>query len=118
MTTVELAVKRIDDDGVAALRRALEIEEAARSLTEFVAIGHDLHDVLAAIPENPVLELLTHVLTQLTRWHQASPTGIRARSSDVRHVHEGIVQAIVDRDAELARHRMRRHLDALVAWVS
>ena len=35
----------------------------------------------------------------------------------VTDVHQRIVDAIVAGDVDLARHRMRRHLDALVDWV-
>jgi DNA-binding GntR family transcriptional regulator len=31
-------------------------------------------------------------------------------------VHQRIVEAIVAGDGDLARHRLRRHLDALVRW--
>jgi DNA-binding FadR family transcriptional regulator len=37
-------------------------------------------------------------------------------SQDVVDVHQRIVEAIVTSDRDLARHRLRRHLDALVAW--
>jgi DNA-binding FadR family transcriptional regulator len=119
LTTVELAVKRLDEQGEESLFRALEVERAAGSLEEFVHVGHDLHDVLAGIPRNPVLELLTRVVTQLTRLHAGMPPGRTTppSSSDVQRTHEAIVKAIVDRDTELAGHRMRRHLDALMAWV-
>jgi DNA-binding FadR family transcriptional regulator len=120
LTVVELAVKRLDETGEHALRDALERERSAsRVIEEFVAIGHDLHDVLAAASGNPVLELFSMVLTRLTRLHQNVPPGgdPAAGSVEVRRTHARIVEAILDRDTELARHRMRRHLDALTSWV-
>jgi DNA-binding FadR family transcriptional regulator len=66
-----------------------------------------------------VLELLTMVLTRLTRIHMAPPaTGGSGLLSpqDVIDVHQRIVDAILAGDRDLARHRMRRHLDALVLW--
>jgi DNA-binding FadR family transcriptional regulator len=119
MAVLDLVLETLDEAGEARLREALEAERAATT-TEFAVTGHDLHGVLAEVAGNRVLELLTLVLVRLARFHSAPPSG-RATSDplptgDVMHVHGRIVEAILDRDAELARHRMRRHLDALVAW--
>jgi DNA-binding GntR family transcriptional regulator len=37
--------------------------------------------------------------------------------SEAVNAHAAIVEAVVDHDLELARSRMRRHLDALRTWV-
>ncbi len=118
LETTELAVKRLDEHDETVLYEALDTERTAASFEEFVTIGHDLHDVLAEIPQNPVLTLLSLVFTRLTRMHQGVPPGrSRPSAADVQRSHDAIVQAIVQRDAELALHRMRRHLDALMVWV-
>jgi DNA-binding FadR family transcriptional regulator len=75
--------------------------------------------VLAAVAGNPVLELLALVLIRLTVPHGTAPVGapgLRA-TEEVIDVHQRIVEAILAGDHELARHRMRRHLDALVDWM-
>ena len=119
LITVELVVEHHDDGDIVALHEALEIERSAPSLEQFVAVGHDLHDVLARIPGNPVLELLCVVVTRLTRMHQGVAPGstVRPSSDPVHRTHVAIVKAIEAGDAGLARHRMRRHLDALRAFV-
>jgi DNA-binding FadR family transcriptional regulator len=50
--------------------------------------------------------------------HSAAPAGAPdpIPAQDVISVHERIVEAILADDASLARHRMRRHLDALLNW--
>jgi DNA-binding FadR family transcriptional regulator len=55
------------------------------------------------------------VLIRLTRLRSVEGTAKarRAIEPEVYRTHEGIVTAIVDRDRELARHRMRRHLTAV-----
>jgi DNA-binding FadR family transcriptional regulator len=117
LAIVELAVKRLDDRRVELLQQALEQEQAA-SAQEFYTVGHDLHAVLASIVDNPVLELLSLVLVRLTRLHAHAPPGTkRVPTEDVIRVHAAIVEAVASRDVELASHRMRRHLDALVSWV-
>jgi DNA-binding GntR family transcriptional regulator len=81
-------------------------------------MGHDLHAVLAAVAGNRVMELLVLVLLRLTRFHSAAPPEVKGAipTGEVMHVHHRLVEAIIARDGALARHRMRRHLDALVRW--
>jgi len=133
LIAVEQAVERLDDEAVAELEQALAAEESAASAEQLAEIGHDIHDVLARLTGNPVLELLCVVLTRLTRMHQRAASGDTRGSGDgkrsgagrsgkrwyeeVHATHTAIVEAMVARDVGLARHRMRRHLDALMAYV-
>jgi DNA-binding FadR family transcriptional regulator len=111
----------LDSDAVARLDVALKAEEAA-TREEFGIVGHDLHGVLASVAGNRVLELLTAVLLLLTRHHMRPPDEAPNPSEDpmpnrnVMQAHRAIVDAVVARDADRARHRLRRHLDALRRW--
>jgi DNA-binding FadR family transcriptional regulator len=115
MAVLERALKRIDDHGEAQLREALDAEEAATD-DDPPSLDHDLHAVLARVTGNRVLELLVLVLVRLQRFHRAAtPGGPDGLARDeVLDAHRGIVETIVEGDLDLARHRMRRHLDALV----
>ncbi len=77
------------------------------------------HTELARLSGNPVLALFLRIITELFRRHTSvqdqPPPGDEA-ADEVRHVHERILAAVLDGDAGLARHRMRRHLEALVHW--
>ena len=77
------------------------------------------HTELAAAAGNPVLSLFGSIITELFRRHAAAHDrtlpGDRA-AEEVRQVHQHILDAIRAGDAGLARHRMRRHLDALSHW--
>lgn len=117
LAIVELAVKRMTDDDVVALRRVLDLEQEAPE-EEIPDVGHDVHAELAGMVDNPVLELLALVLIRLTRLHQTAGTGSTPpRRSDVHRAHSAIVRAVADHDSDLAARRMRRHLDALRDWV-
>jgi len=117
LAIIDLAVKRLDEPRVALLDQALAAERLA-SAEDFSSVGHDLHAVLASIADNPVFELIALVLIRLTRSHQAAPPEAeRVPTEDVIRIHAAIVDAVSNRDIELARHRMRRHLEALAAWV-
>ena len=117
MTVLDRVIDGLDDAGVAALRRALEVEAAASS-EELPVIGHDFHTVLADVAGNRVLALLADVLVHLSRSRVAVPEPPEeVPTGAVTRAHRGIVDAIAARDLDLARQRMRSHLDALVRWV-
>jgi DNA-binding FadR family transcriptional regulator len=76
------------------------------------------HSELALLAGNPVLSLFLAILTELFRRHATGHEplpGDRA-AEEVQHVHQRILDAIVQGDAGVARHRMRRHLDSLLPW--
>ena len=122
-TAIELAVldrvlEHPDPEIVARLRDALTAEQSA-TRSEFVGVGHDLHDVLAELTGNRVLQLLTQVLVRLSRRRATPPDDAvdKVPAAHIHRVHTKLVEAIVDGDRELARHRARRHLQELERWV-
>jgi DNA-binding FadR family transcriptional regulator len=77
------------------------------------------HTGLASLAGNAVLALFLRILVELFRRHWASteqPIPSHADLLDVRHAHLRIIEAIVQGDESLARHRTRRHLDAAASW--
>ncbi|MGD0748124.1 MAG: FCD domain-containing protein [Acidimicrobiales bacterium] len=113
----DLAAARIDDVGTAGLDEALA-REANATDAERVEAVHDLHAAVAAAAQNRVLHLVALVLIRLSRLYQIerlAPKTQKQIKDEVLRTHEGIARAIEDGDRELARHRMRRHLEALGA---
>lgn len=111
----DLAAARIDDAGVTGLLEALVREEHATDSERAEAV-HDLHAAVAAAAHNRALQLVALVLIRLSRLHQIERLAPKARkqiASEVLRTHEGIARAVEDGDRDLARHRMRRHLEAL-----
>jgi DNA-binding FadR family transcriptional regulator len=115
----DLAARRIDAEGAALLRQALRREGNAAGAERLEAV-HDLHVAVAASTHNGVLALVALVLIRLSALHQSE--GLAARrlrnSAEVLRAHEGIAAAIESGDRKLARHRMRRHLQALAALMT
>uniref|UniRef100_A0AAU2AAM6 FCD domain-containing protein n=1 Tax=Streptomyces sp. NBC_00093 TaxID=2975649 RepID=A0AAU2AAM6_9ACTN len=77
------------------------------------------HSELAALADNPVLSLFLAIITELFRRHASGhdrPLPGDTAADEVQHVHQRILDAIVQGDAGVARHRMGRHLDALIPW--
>jgi DNA-binding FadR family transcriptional regulator len=118
MSVLDRVLANLDDAGAAALERALEAERSATE-AELAVLGHDLHAVLAGVAGNRALELLAKVLVRLTRFQVAGPREAddSVPAAEVMRVHQRIVEAILAGDGDLARHRLRRHLEALVLWV-
>jgi len=113
----DLAAERIDDEGVAGLHEALLREEHGTD-AEQAEVVHDLHAAVAAAAQNRVLQLVALVLIRLSRLHQIERLAPKARGqirAEVLRTHEGIARAVESGDREMARHRMRRHLEALGA---
>jgi DNA-binding FadR family transcriptional regulator len=111
----DLAADRIDEAGSAGLQDALRREEHATDAERVEAV-HDLHAAVAAAAQNRVLNLVALVLIRLSRLHQIerlAPKTQREIQAEVLRTHIGIASAVEAGDRELARHRMRRHLEAL-----
>jgi len=116
----DLAAQRVDDEAVARLAEALSREENASDVERVEAI-HDLHAVAAAAAQNRAIHLVALVLIRLSRLHQIERLAPKARkqiAAEVLRTHKGIAAAIEKGDSELARHRMRGHLEALGSLMS
>jgi len=119
LACVELATNRMDDDAIMSITAALAAERTAAD-HEFSPTAHDLHVVIGNLTQNRVLALMVQVLARLSMLHQRGPADVGPAPPVMREVvatHEKIVEAIVSGDAELARFRMRRHLDAMLPWL-
>ena len=113
----DLAAERVDEEGAVGLQEALLREERGTD-AEQAELVHDLHAAVAAAAKNRVLSLVALVLIRLSRLHQIERLAPKARKqirAEVLRTHEGIARAVESGDREMARHRMRRHLEALGA---
>ncbi|MEB3983707.1 FCD domain-containing protein [Mycobacterium sp. 663a-19] len=77
------------------------------------------HVGLAQLAGNALLDLFLRIIVELFRRHwsttgQSLPTGADVIAVDRAHVR--ILEAISAGDDSLARHRIRRHLDAAASW--
>ncbi|BBX48827.1 FCD domain-containing protein [Mycobacterium cookii] len=118
---VAKVVRRHDTAEVRAFldrHRAL-IEEAGDDPRKAGVEEFLFHTGLATLAGNAVLELFLRILVELFRRHWAStdrPVPSHGDLVDVRHAHLRIIEAIAHGDDSLARHRVRRHLDAAASW--
>ncbi|MGI9008315.1 MAG: GntR family transcriptional regulator [Streptosporangiaceae bacterium] len=103
--------------GAPAVSAAVESERAYQGDDE-AQVRHALHAAVAGSAGNRALELVALVLIRLSRLHQIERLAPVARDqvrAEVLRAHLAIAAAIAAGDGELARHRMRRHLEALAA---
>jgi DNA-binding FadR family transcriptional regulator len=131
IAAVEQATKALDEEGIARLKEALELESLEPPLTDPSGLEldgpHEIHGVIAELSGNPALHLFVDILVQLTSSEHGRfeyrrvvrSTSDRDRVAQSIHTaHYAIVEAMISGDAALAMHRMRRHLDAMSGWIS
>jgi DNA-binding FadR family transcriptional regulator len=118
LALVDLLVDRMNKERAEHLRAALRAE--AQSEDTFDRTAHDLHATIASLAGNRALELVELVLIRLTRLHQVerNPRARRKMQPAVYRAHEAIIAAIIERDRELARYRIRRHLTAVATHLA
>lgn len=121
LAAVDLAASKLDDDGATALLASLVAERDAVEV-DLNQISHELHVLVAELAGNRLLLLFLRILIRLSARHTTPGSGRRSRASrqelatEVNLVHTSIVEALLARDGDLARHRMQKHLAALVPW--
>jgi DNA-binding FadR family transcriptional regulator len=121
----------LSPDDLRVVREAIELgciqavataAPAPNAASRLHAAGQDdsgdvFHTELAELAGNPVLTLFLRIITELWARHSRTerpPTP--AVETEVRRVHDRILDAVLAGDEGLAQHRMRRHLQALTTW--
>jgi DNA-binding FadR family transcriptional regulator len=116
VAAVQLAAEHITEDGIGSLRKALEAEMTV-SVEEFPHVTKNIHVKIAELSGNPVLPLFVNMLTELVDARAGRQLlHVEDFTGQVHAAHTAIVEAVVRGDVGLARHRMIRHLDALMPW--
>ena len=113
-----LAARVITDEQVAELRGILELSEKAETAQRFVELDAEFHRQIVALVGNPVLSVLTQVLstpTQRVRILRGDRVG-RAIET-VYAEHQAILDALAARDAELAAAAATVHVAAVELWL-
>ena len=107
-----LAAQRAEDDHIAAMRMAVEtMDHALNDADAYIAADNDFHRAVARGSANPlILALMDSIVDLLSDQRKmvfAVPGGPERGQTHHRHV----LNAIVMKDSEAARERMRAHLD-------
>ncbi len=104
----ELAAVRFTEDDAAELRK-LRAEEADGTVRDHRA----LHARLATITRNPALELFVEILNRVALlYFRGGPSLSETTLTESEQAHARITDAVLSGDADRARRRMRRHLEA------
>ena len=101
--------------GGAALGGAAPGREASGPDDESVDVPQDLHVTMAGTARSRVLELVALVFIRLYQIEHLAPAAWRQIRAEMQHAHEAIAAAVESGDRDLARDRMRSHLDAVAA---
>ncbi|GAA3526973.1 FCD domain-containing protein [Amycolatopsis ultiminotia] len=118
-TVARVTQRHLDGDPNVALRLGHAVRWATEAPAGEPRKSDLFHAELADLAGSRVLSLLLSILTELFRRHAAGQDrqlpGDEAMH-EVQHVHQRILDAVLAGDSGVARHRMRRHLDALTPW--
>ncbi|ADJ48878.1 GntR family transcriptional regulator [Amycolatopsis mediterranei S699] len=118
-TVARVTARHADGDAEVAERLAAAVRWPTEGPADAPRKADLFHAELAELAGNPVLSLFLSIITELFRRHAAGqdrPLPGDSAADEVQHVHQRILDAILVGDAGVARHRMRRHLDALIPW--
>jgi DNA-binding FadR family transcriptional regulator len=118
-TVAQVTTRHAEGDHEVTERLAAAVRWASEGPADEPRKADLFHSELAQLAGNPVLSLFLGIITELFRRHAAGqdrPLPGDKAAEEVQHVHQRILDAILQGDAGVARHRMRRHLDALIPW--
>ena len=108
---VRQAATEAGKDDIAALKQALEANEAAIEDSElFYRTDIAFHSVLYQIPQNPVLPAVHKAYTTWLALHWSQMPRLPERNRANFKAHKAIYEAILMRDADAAEAALRAHL--------
>jgi DNA-binding GntR family transcriptional regulator len=116
------AAEKATDNDIAALHKAYARHVAAAKEGGEGPVwrsgDEDFHVLIARASRNPILiQLLTEEFYQLVRFYRSRLVYVRGRGARTIAEHRRILEAIEDRDRDLAEMQMRRHIaSARVQW--
>lgn len=123
LSCVDSAIENLDGGGERRIKDFLDNEierivtghESGRPGDDYAS--NDFHLLLAELTGNPAMELFVQILSRVTSRHSARAASLEDTAKEVHRAHSRIAEAILDRDLETARRRLKRHLDFIVAYL-
>jgi DNA-binding FadR family transcriptional regulator len=119
LTAMELATKRLTEEGAMRLRRLIEDEAhvlAGGTVERSEMHPYDLHVAIGELSGDPTLHLFIDVVCRLAPDRLRPPDRYREAANDLHHAHGAIVESMISGDPALARHRLARHLEAVESF--
>jgi GntR family transcriptional regulator, transcriptional repressor for pyruvate dehydrogenase complex len=110
----ELAAANVQDTEIEQLENLVaQSEESVDDPDMFLQIDAELHEKIAEIAHNPILQRLMAGVSQLSRASRRRTAELPGVREETIGDHRAIVAAIAARDTEAARLAMLRHLERL-----
>lgn len=116
LTALELATKRLTEEGVMRLRSLIEDEAhvlEGGTVERSEMHPYDLHVAIAELSGDPTLHLFVDVVCRLAPDRLRPPDRYRVAANELHHAHDAIVESMISGDMALSRHRLARHLEAV-----
>lgn len=106
-----LAANRALPDQIAEMKEAVEAMDNALDNPEaFIEADLDFHLALARATHNTLIPVLIDSLVALLREHRKRAASVKGGIERSQPYHKEILRAVIEKDPDLARETMRRHL--------
>ena len=115
MLAVSLAAERITDEELDALERQVlresEAEESGENLDNIIYIDSTFHDIIYQAAHNQRLVQFVNILQEQLQRFRAASLARPGRSKTALEEHKQIVEALSERNGELASRLAREHIE-------
>nr|WP_309098391.1 GntR family transcriptional regulator [Fredinandcohnia onubensis] len=107
---VELAIPRIDAEGIKQLKECVEKSITCESHTEYVELNTKLHDLIYEYADNPTLMNLYNQIKDVVIHNRIVTSYSEERKRQIIQEHEAIIKYIEQKDIDNAKHAVRTHI--------
>lgn len=114
---IGLAIDHIDEDGIQKLHVLVENSRSTTNSSEFVEINSEIHNTIVDYAKNVTLTNMLSQLSDVIYNNRNISAYSDKRRQAIYQEHLAIVQAIKDRDKEMAKEAMRIHVNNGYAYI-
>ncbi|RFB17388.1 GntR family transcriptional regulator [Bacillus sp. HNG] len=107
---VELAIPRMDEDGIKQLKECVKKSMTCESHTEYVELNTKLHDLIYEYADNPTLMNLYNQIKDVVINNRIVTSYSEERKKQIIQEHEAIIKYIELKDIDNAKQAVRDHI--------
>ena len=110
LKAVELAIDKIDSDGLKKLKELLKQSSEIESYSDYVEINSEIHNLIINISGNKILKKLMKNIREITMRDRTISSFNKKRRKEIYLEHKNIIDAIEKKDKTRAMNAMRIHV--------
>ena len=110
LKAVELAINKIDGDGLENLKKLLKQSSETESYSDYVEINSKIHNLIMDISGNKILKNLMQSIKEITMRDRTISSFSEERRNEIYTEHKNIIDAIEKKDKTKAKNAMKLHV--------